>query len=95
MSMQALAAELVLDRTTLGRNLTPLEREGLVESTVVKGDKRVRLVAVTPAGIILLRKAAPAWNAAQQSFEAQYGVDSAAALRQDLQRLTAALGAET
>ena len=92
-SMQALAAEMVLDRTTLGRNLTPLEREGLVESAVGEGDKRVRLVAVTPAGIALVRQAAPAWDAAQQSYEAQYGAAPAAALRRDLHRLTIALGA--
>ena len=31
MTINALARELVMDRTTLGRNILPLEREGLVE----------------------------------------------------------------
>ena len=30
MTINALAAELVMDRTTLGRNILPLERDGLI-----------------------------------------------------------------
>src|SRR5271166_7049437 len=50
MTINALAAELVMDRTTVGRNLQPLEREGLV--AVVKGrtDRRSREIHLTGAG---------------------------------------------
>ena len=30
MTINALAAELVMDRTTLGRNIRPLQRDGLI-----------------------------------------------------------------
>ena len=44
-----LAGEMVMDRTTLSRNLTPLVRDGLLE--VHPGDDgRTRLVRVTPHG---------------------------------------------
>src|SRR5215831_11228066 len=46
-TISVLAADLVMDRTTLGRNLQPLEREGLV--AVVKGreDRRSREIRLT------------------------------------------------
>ncbi len=91
LSLHALAAELVLDRTTLGRNLRPLERDGLVASEADPADKRVRRLLLTDEGLDLMRRAMPAWQAAQAEFEAQLGADSAAALRAELHRTTAVL----
>lgn len=49
LSITQLAEELVMDRTTLARNLKPLEAQGLL--TVKAGrDQRVRLVQLTPEG---------------------------------------------
>ena len=90
-SVQALAAELLLDRTTLGRNLRPLERDGLVASDGDPGDKRVRRLMLTEAGQARLMAALPAWRGAQAEFEACYGVSEAARLRADLSRLTVSL----
>lgn len=92
MSVQALAAELVLDRTTLGRNLRPLERDGLVASEPDPDDRRVRRLVVTEKGAALARAAAPAWREAQERFEAGFGAAESVALRQALGRLTEALG---
>ena len=94
MGLQALAAALVLDRTTLGRNLLPLERDGLVASEPDALDRRVRRLVLTVAGLALMRKARPAWEAAQRSFEAQVGPEPAMALRQELHRLTTILRAD-
>jgi DNA-binding MarR family transcriptional regulator len=91
MSLQSLAAELVLDRTTLGRNLRPLERDGLVASSADANDRRIRRLVLTEAGLSLMRRARPAWQEAQASFEAQYGPAQAASLQRDLLRLTEAL----
>ena len=91
LSLHALAAELVLDRTTLGRNLRPLERDGLVASEADPADKRVRRLMLTEAGLDLMRRAMPAWQAAQAEFEVQLGAASAAALRAELHRTTAVL----
>jgi len=57
-----------LDKTTLPRNLRPLERRGLV--TVQRGeDRRTRIVRATPAGEKLLREATVRWRTVQGAFE--------------------------
>ena len=50
MTINALAAQLVMDRTTLGRNILPLERDGLI--SIVKGspDRRQKALHLTAAG---------------------------------------------
>ena len=89
--IQALAAELVMDRTTLGRNVRPLERDGLLCAAADPADGRTRLLSITPRGAALIESAWPAWSAAQAGFEARYGAAPAAELRAALQRVTAAL----
>jgi DNA-binding MarR family transcriptional regulator len=60
-----LAEELGLDRTTLTRNLGPLERDGLVSSSPGK-DQRVRLLQLTDAGRRAVQRAYPLWEEAQR-----------------------------
>jgi DNA-binding MarR family transcriptional regulator len=55
---------LVTDRTTLTRNLVPLERAGLVR-VEVGADRRSRIVTVTPRGSERLARAYPLWKRAQ------------------------------
>jgi DNA-binding MarR family transcriptional regulator len=55
---------LVTDRTTLTRNLGPLERAGLVR-VEVGADRRSRVVTVTPRGSERLARAYPLWKRAQ------------------------------
>jgi DNA-binding MarR family transcriptional regulator len=59
-----LGEALVTDRTTLTRNLAPLEREGFVRIQVGK-DRRSRIVTVTTRGSKLLAEAYPLWKRAQ------------------------------
>ena len=63
-SVSRLAARLGVERTTLTRNLKPLERKALI---AIGGDAdgRVRFVAITPKGVAAARKALPAWRKAQ------------------------------
>jgi DNA-binding MarR family transcriptional regulator len=63
-SISRLADEMAMDRTTLTRNLKPLENEGLLR-VAAGADKRVRNVTVTPEGEALLDKAMPKWRKAQ------------------------------
>ncbi|HYZ64059.1 MAG TPA: MarR family winged helix-turn-helix transcriptional regulator [Acetobacteraceae bacterium] len=72
-SIQALAAEMGLDRTTLGRNLRPLERDGFVSIGIDPRDRRGRALSITPAGEAKLREARVCWEAAQASFTETYG----------------------
>ena len=81
MTINALASELVMDRTTLGRNILPLDRDGLI--TIVKGgtDRRRKELRLTPAGVERMRAARARWAAAQARFEAVFGDRRAADLR--------------
>ena len=62
-----LADVLGLDRTTLNRNLKPLEGKGLIRSGSGK-DPRTRTLKLTKEGTKILQKALPYW------LEAQTGV---------------------
>jgi DNA-binding MarR family transcriptional regulator len=89
MTISALAADLVMDRTTLGRNLQPLEREGLV--VVVKGrtDRRSREIRLTDIGAERLRTAVEGWVKAQAGFEAVFGEQRSSELRTLLHAVSA------
>lgn len=87
-----LAEILGMDRTTLTRNLRPLEREGLLK-VAVGSDRRVRLVKLTPAGGRKLKLAEPLWARAHTRITEGIGEKSWQELRRDLSR-TIAVGLE-
>jgi DNA-binding MarR family transcriptional regulator len=80
-SVQELAEELVLDRSTLGQNLRPLERDNFVTLLTDPRDRRVRLIALTKLGIAKFNEAKPYWEKAQERFETFFGKEEAAKLR--------------
>ncbi len=82
-TMKGLAERLVMDRTTLTRNLAPLGAQGLIGSEVA-GDRRQRRIGLTAAGEQRLSAARPRWNEAQRLFEGAYGEAAAAGLRSTL-----------
>lgn len=88
-SINALAAELVLDRTTLGRNILPLERDGLIRIEQGASDRRARELHLTTAGEKRLQAARPAWLKAQATFESSFGPKRAETLRALLRALMA------
>jgi DNA-binding MarR family transcriptional regulator len=67
------ADELGLDRTTLTRNLGPLERDGLVESVLDDADRRVRRVRLTERGHEALAAALPRWERTQRRVVSALG----------------------
>src|ERR1700682_1496724 len=73
MTINALAAELVMDRTTLGRNILPLERDGLIAIVRGSSDRRQKELHLTDAGAARFRNARPLWTAAQTRFEVTFG----------------------
>jgi DNA-binding MarR family transcriptional regulator len=81
MTINSLAAELVMDRTTLGRNILPLERDGLVATGPGKADRRSKEVRLTAAGLVRFRSGQKGWDEAQAQFEAAFGVKRARELR--------------
>lgn len=71
----AFAETMAMDRTTLTRNIKPLQKAGLVE--LVPGeDRRSKGLAITAAGRQLLRRAYPAWRAAELEVRAAIGEDA-------------------
>jgi DNA-binding MarR family transcriptional regulator len=60
-----LAAEAALDRSTMGRNLDPLERRSLVRIEVGEFDQRERVAHLTAAGEAAIEAALPHWREAQ------------------------------
>jgi DNA-binding MarR family transcriptional regulator len=65
--LSQLADAMVMDRTTLTRNLQPLLKRNLV-SAIPGKDRRVRNVQLTPQGKRLLDKALPLWRTAQSQL---------------------------
>ena len=80
-SIAALAEAMVMDRTTITRNVTPLERDGLLEIAASATDRRRKELRLTTQGRQALAAARPHWRRAQQAFEKHFGAEQAAALR--------------
>ncbi|WP_246791412.1 MarR family winged helix-turn-helix transcriptional regulator [Bradyrhizobium commune] len=80
-SIGDLAEALVIDQSTIGQNLRPLQRDGLVTLEHDEADRRSRLVKLTRAGRSRLADARPLWLAAQETFENGFGKRAAAELR--------------
>ena len=81
LSVNELAGLMVIDRTAMGKNLKPLERDGLIAVNVSEEDRRSRVVTLTKKGSKVLEQAYPLWRAAQSRFEKKHGKEFAAGLR--------------
>jgi DNA-binding MarR family transcriptional regulator len=89
MTINALAENMVLDRTTLGRNVLPLERDGLIAIEPSASDRRAKERRLTTAGEKRLQQALNAWSYAQDRFETSFGIRRAAELRAMLRAVAA------
>jgi len=89
-SINALAAMMVMDRTTTTRAVRPLARDKLVAISPGK-DERTRIVRITPAGEKRAKAAAARWRKAQEEFETGYGGAEAERLRRELARVVEAV----
>lgn len=83
-TMQELAERLWLDRTTLGHNLGPLARDGLVEVRHDPDDRRSRRIVLTARGRQKRRICLPLWRDAQDRFDEAFGRERSEALRSAL-----------
>jgi len=88
MTINALAEQMVMDRTTLGRNIQPLAREGLIAIGTGRTDRRSKELRLTEAGTERVRAATEAWAKAQGHFESVFGAERAADLRALLRAVT-------
>ncbi len=88
-SINALAEALVMDRTTLGRTIQPLEREGLVAVRQGRTDRRSKELNVTDKGAARIKDAMHAWAKAQSRFESVFGAERSSDLRALLREVAA------
>jgi DNA-binding MarR family transcriptional regulator len=71
-SISELAQALQMERTTLTRNLLPLQSSGYV-SVQAGPDRRARALSLTKLGREVLSAAKPLWRAAQRTLEKELG----------------------
>lgn len=83
-TMRVLADALVMDRSALGHNLRPLQRDKLIALDESSEDRRRRHVVMTPRGNAKFNEARPLWQSAQDRFAEVFGRAKAAELRTTL-----------
>lgn len=89
-SISVLAEKMVMERTTLTRNLRPMEKAGYIK--IMQGaDKRTRTISLTDTGMEKLMEAVPYWLEAQGEFIKRFGKGRAKQMlsdMQDIERMT-------
>jgi len=88
-SITALAHQLGMDRTTLSRNIRPLEKAGLI-NVGAESWRRSRGLEITKKGRSRLREAFPLWQKAQETLRRKLGVREFDNVRDGLGRLMSA-----
>lgn len=78
-TIHELAEKLALDRTTLGRNLRPIEQRGLLSLTA-GDDQRTRIVQLTAQGEEVLLHILPYWEQTQAHMVAHMQPEQVTAL---------------
>ncbi|GGF85874.1 MarR family transcriptional regulator [Azorhizobium oxalatiphilum] len=86
-TVNQLAADLAMDRTTVTKNLRPLERRGLLEIRADEKDGRVRRIVLTETGRTLLADAIERWKVVNQQVAAGLSPETLAALMTGLEAL--------
>ncbi|MRH98871.1 MarR family winged helix-turn-helix transcriptional regulator [Agrobacterium tumefaciens] len=89
MTIGSLADAMVMDRTTVGHLVKPLERDGLLRIDSDPEDRRSRLVSVTEEGMQRVRDGYAAWEKAQEVFEASFGAEKAEGMRRTMAAVVA------
>jgi len=85
-----LAETLLMDQTTLTRNLRPLERQGWVARSI-GADQRTRLLVLTAPGNEVLGKAYPFWEQVQAQVAERLGQERLKAFLKELVALNTLL----
>ncbi|WP_339783226.1 MarR family winged helix-turn-helix transcriptional regulator [uncultured Marinobacter sp.] len=84
--LSRLAGVLVMDRTTLTRNLKPLVDKGLIRIDHEE-DQRIRIISLTDEGKIVFEEALPFWREAQSQLVEGLGQNRWSAFLDDLRAM--------
>ena len=82
-----LANEMIIDRTTMTRNLSVLQQKGLARILELENDKRRKNIVLTSKGEELLSKALPRWEKAQRNVTESFGKENSNHLLLELSRI--------
>ena len=89
-TLTKLADLMLLDRTTLARNLAPLERKGFIEINP-GSDLRTRYIDITEKGRNLLSRALPLWEKTQERIKNRLGDEKWSSMISNISELTSQL----
>lgn len=78
-----IAKRLIMDRSTLTRNLKPLMKRGLIKAGTIR-ERRSQLLTLTPRGHKAVAEAVPLWHRAQTHFVQHLGQKRWRILRSNL-----------
>ena len=92
-TLSELALSMDMERTTLTRNLEPLEAQGWVK-TKAGGDPRSRVAGITESGRRKIETVLPLWRKAQREVAATLGESHLGALYDEVDRALSALPLE-
>ena len=84
-----LQKRLVINQTTLTRNLKPLIRDGLLSLSTDIDDQRIKLIRLTESGNELYKRALPSWIETQREVAKKIGsedVDKILTLTKSLEK---------
>ena len=84
LTINELAEVMVMDRSTLGHNLRPLERNDLIIIETGRDDARRRRIRLTSKGRAKLKETGRLWVKMQARFESAFGAKATANLRDAL-----------
>ena len=87
LAVSGLAKLLMMDQTTVTRNLELLEKHGFVRSAPETGDQRIKRVFISDAGLAKLDQARPLWDEAQKEMEDRIGRENLINLLESVQSL--------
>ena len=93
-TLSELALSMDMERTTLTRNLAPLEEQGWVKTRAGE-DPRSRMVGITESGRRKIETVLPLWRKAQREVAATLGESHLGALHEEVDRALSALPAES
>jgi DNA-binding MarR family transcriptional regulator len=86
-NLKGLAAAMVIDRSTMARNIRPLEREGFIEIEPGEDLRELR-VSLTREGLDKIEQALPLWEEAQARVKARVGEAHLDVFKEHLSALT-------
>jgi DNA-binding MarR family transcriptional regulator len=83
-----LAESLVMDQTTVSRNLRVLEKSGYIHLEDEMTDHRIKRIQISDFGVSKMNEAIPLWEKAQLDMEQVLGRESIEMMMKTFKKLT-------